>query len=365
MTGLLLASLVLCTACSQDPDPAADGPFERRTVLETDGPTDVALADLNGDGHTDAVVAAARLHVLLGDGTGALREAGTVDGGPNPAGISVGDANGDGIPDLAVANHDTEHVTVLLGDGAGGFRPAPGSPLSGMVDPHPHATLLADLDDDGRADLLVDHRSGHGVVVLRGVGDGAFEQPGTLIPVGGDPYRGMVLADVNGDGRLDLLTPNERAVGVRLAAAWDAFAFEEAPSVPAPGPFAIGVADLTGDGSLDLVVASENDGFVRLFPGDGAGGFGAATDSVAIARSQGQAVATGDVNGDGVDDAVVTSYTSPTVVLMLGGTTIRRATLEATDNPWGLDVADLNGDGIADPVIADEGAGEVYLFLSR
>jgi hypothetical protein len=141
-------------------------------------------------------------------------------------------------------------------------------------------------------------------------------------------------------------------------------AFDEAPPVPAPGPFSLGVADLTGDGALDLVVASENDGFVRLFAGDGAGGFGPAEDSVAIAPSEGLAVATGDVNGDGVADAVVTSYTSPTVAIMLGGETIRRATVEATVNPWGLHLADMNGDGIDDPVIAVQGAGRVYLFLS-
>jgi hypothetical protein len=388
MASLLCAGLVLCAACPRAPARAHDGPFERRVVLEVDAPSDVALTDLNGDGHVDAVVAASRLHVLLGDGTGELREGGTVDAGANPAGLSFGDVNGDGVPDLAVANHETHQVTVLLGDGAGGLEPAPGSPITVALEPHPHAVVLADLDGDGRLDLLVDDRRGEAVLVLRGAGDGRFEQPGTAIPVGGDPYRGMVAADIDGDGALDLLTPNPRDVGVRLASGRGAapaggggrqlaldeapaaggdrpLAFDEAPPVPAPGPFSLGVADLTGDGALDLVVASENDGFVRLFAGDGAGGFGPAEDSVAIAPSEGLAVATGDVNGDGVADAVVTSYTSPTVAIMLGGETIRRATVEATVNPWGLDLADMNGDGIDDPVIADQGAGRVYQFLSR
>ena len=388
MSPLFLPSLALCAGCTgqqaASPDEASPA---RLTVLEVDGPTDVALADLNGDGHVDAVVAAAGLHVLLGDGTGALREVGMVDGIANPSGIAIGDANGDGVPDIGVANHDTEHVTVLLGDGAGDFDLAPGSPLVAGVEPHPHAVLWADLDGDGQQDLLVDHRSGHAVLVLRGVGDGSFERPGVAIPVGGDPYRGMVLADVNRDGRADLLTPNEGEVAVRLAAAGtagegdrgehgapeadgdgddhgqrSAFAFEEAPSVAVPGPFSIGVVDMTGDGIPDLVTASQRDGFVRLFPGDGAGGFGPASDSVPIAPSEGVALATGDVNGDGVGDAVVTSYTSPTVVVMLGGGTIGRVTFDADRNPWGLDVADVDGDGRADAVVADEGAGRVFLF---
>jgi hypothetical protein len=363
MSALFVASLALCAACPrQQAAPADEAPPVRRTVLEVDGPTDVALGDLDGDGHTDAVVAAAGLHVLLGDGTGSLRQVGTVDDIANPNGIALGDANGDGVPDIGVANHDTEHVTVLLGDGAGGFDLAPGSPLVAGVEPHPHAVLWADLDGDGHQDLLVDHRNGHAVLALRGVGDGSFERPGIAIPVGGDPYRGMVLADVDGDGRADLLTPNEREVAVRLAASGGDFAFVEAPSVAVPGPFSIGVVDLNADGALDLVTASERDGFVRLFPGDGAGGFGPATDSVRIVPSEGVALATGDVNGDGVGDAVVTSYTSPTVVVMLGGATIGRATFEASRNPWGLDVADVDGDGRADAVVADEGAGRVYLF---
>jgi hypothetical protein len=366
MSALFVASLALCAACPrQQAAPADEAPPVRRTVLEVDGPTDVALGDLDGDGHTDAVVAAAGLHVLLGDGTGSLRQVGTVDDIANPNGIALGDANGDGVPDIGVANHDTEHVTVLLGDGAGGFDLAPGSPLVAGVEPHPHAVLWADLDGDGHQDLLVDHRNGHAVLALRGVGDGSFERPGIAIPVGGDPYRGMALADVDGDGRADLLTPNEREVAVRLAASGGDggdFAFVEAPSVAVPGPFSIGVVDLNADGALDLVTASERDGFVRLFPGDGAGGFGPATDSVRIVPSEGVALATGDVNGDGVGDAVVTSYTSPTVVVMLGGATIGRATFEASRNPWGLDVADVDGDGRADAVVADEGAGRVYLF---
>lgn len=361
----LFVGIALCVACSQAPAQAGDGPFERRVALTADDVATVALADLDRDGHVDAVAAAGRLHVLMGDGTGAMREHGTVEAGENPVGLSFGDANGDGVPDLAVANHETDYVTVLLGDGSGGFEPAPGSPIHVSVDPHPHAVVLADLDQDGRLDLLVDHRGAEAVLALRGMGNGRFELPGSVIPVGGDPYRGMVVADVNGDGRLDLLTPNRRDVGVRLASGRGGLAFDEAPPVATPAPFSIGVADLTGDGTPDLVTASETDGFVRLLPGDGTGRFGAAADSVAIATGEGKAVATGDVNGDGIADAVVTSYPSPTVVIMLGGDTIQRLTLEATRNPWGLDVADLNGDGIDDPVVADQGAGRLYVFLSR
>ena len=361
---LLALALSASHACGQT-EAAGPAMFDRSVILEVEGPTGIALGDLNGDGALDAVVTAGLIHSLLGDGSGGFRAAGAFDAGGNPSGVALGDVDGDGNLDLAVANHETDRATVMLGDGEGGFRLAPGSPVALQVEPHPHAAALADMDGDGRLDLLVDDRAGHAIDVHRGLGDGRFEASGAQVAVGGDPYRGMVAIDVNGDDMLDLLTPNEREVAVRLAGEASTWDFDDPGSVAVPGPFSIGVADLTGDGHLDLVTASENDGQVRVFPGDGAGTFGPAADSVAIARSQGVALATGDVNGDGIADVAVTSYTSPELVIGLGGPTLTRTTVAADANPWGLAVGDVDGDGMDDVIVADEGAGAVFLFRAR
>lgn len=124
-------------------------------------PGSLVLADLNRDGHLDIIVANERsnsLTVLLGDGIGRFTEA---PGSPVPAGqmpndITVTDFDGTGRPDLAIANHETDYLTVLLGDGRGGFRPAPGSPVRVRVRPHPHGVAAADVNGDGHPDIVTD-----------------------------------------------------------------------------------------------------------------------------------------------------------------------------------------------------------------
>lgn len=124
-------------------------------------PGSVALADLNHDGHLDIIVASERsnsLTVLLGDGTGRFTEApgSPVLAGNMPNDIAVEDFNRDGHPDLAVANHEVDYLTVLLGDGRGGLRPGPGSAIQVSVRPHPHGIAVADFNGDGHTDFVTD-----------------------------------------------------------------------------------------------------------------------------------------------------------------------------------------------------------------
>src|SRR5437588_753589 len=120
-----------------------------RTQVGT-GPAAVVIADFDRDGKLDLAVAnggSRNVSILLGDGKGGFRQ---VAGSPFPAGdnpndIAVGDVNGDGKPDLAFANHDTSYLSVLIGDGKGGFTGAPGSPFTVQSKPHPHGIAMADF----------------------------------------------------------------------------------------------------------------------------------------------------------------------------------------------------------------------------
>src|SRR6478672_6695960 len=107
------------------------------------GPGSVALADFNSDGKPDLVTAnelSGDASVLLGNGKDGFSPApgSPFPAGPNPNDLAVGDLNRDGRLDLAFANHETQHLTVLLGDGKGRFAPAPHSPVTVAVRPHPH-----------------------------------------------------------------------------------------------------------------------------------------------------------------------------------------------------------------------------------
>src|SRR5258708_9227120 len=176
-------------------------------------PASLALADFNGDGKLDVAVAnseSRNVTILLGDGKGGLTPA---SGSPFPAGdhpndIAVGDVNGDGKLDLAFANHDTHYVTVLLGDGRGGFAPAPKSPFTVNSRPHPHGIAFGDFNGDHNLDFVIDDWGNNRETVVFGDGKGTFAAPGFSFAVGQMPYQRVRAADVNKDGFADVVTTN-------------------------------------------------------------------------------------------------------------------------------------------------------------
>jgi hypothetical protein len=335
-----------------------------------EGPTDATIADLDQDGHLDVVVAnetSGDLSVFLGDGKGELTSLGRVPAGENPNYVAVADIDGDKRADLIVANHDTQHLTLLLGDGGGGFDPAANSPLRIDVQPHPHAVRAADLNHDGHVDLVVDHRDGEGLLFLAGLGGGAFAAPGQLVNAGGDPYLGMAMGDLNGDGLIDFAVPNPREVGILLMQDPSKWEFDLAAPISGVTPFGIEMGDFDGDGNLDILVASdEGSDLVELFLGDGQGGFVASADTRFRSTPGGKMIASGDLNADGVLDAAVATYQSSEILLLLGGPDgMQTGALEAGVHPWGPAAGDLNEDGADDLVVVDNTGTQAAVFLSR
>lgn len=345
-----------------------DVEFERRTVSVVDGQKEAAAGEVNGDGFADVVIVGNdQGTILTGDADGAVEVQTRVPAGSRPAGPDLADLDGDGHVDIAVANHETHHLTLLQGDGSGGFQASPHSPLTISVEPHPHAVRAADLDADAQVDLIVDHRAGEGLLVLRGTGDGEFVSPGTLVEGGGDPYRGMAVGDLNGDAHFDLVTPNPDGVGVLLNTSASQLGFSKSTIGTDGGPFAVDLGDLNGDGQLDVITAlDEGSSLVQVFLGDGRGAFREAEDSPFRLAAGGKMIAGGDFNGDGVDDAAIACWNASEVLLLLGGAnSIDTATLPVQGNAWGPAAADLNGDMVDDLVVPDAASDRVALFVSR
>jgi hypothetical protein len=343
-----------------------DGTTFVRRVIRVESAA-VAAADFDKDGNQDLVSAGEpQLTIFRGDGEGNLISFSQVQGGENPVDFALADLDEDDNVDIVIANHDTDYLTILLGNGHGEFQPAPNSPLRTIVRPHPHAVQAADLDGDGHMDLIIDHREAEGLLILRGLGQGRFELPGSIVEVGGDPYRGMAVGDINGDGKLDLVTPNPTEVGVLLNTSSEQISFTQMSPVEADAPFAVELGDFNGDNKPDLMVASdEGSELVELFFGNGHGEFEKADESPFHFAPGGKKIAVGDFNGDGIEDAVVSSYQSVEVLVLMGDPgSIRSGYFQGDKNPWGLAVADFNEDGRDDLVIADDTSGRAMVYLS-
>jgi hypothetical protein len=286
--------------------------------------------------------------------------------------VAGGDWNKDGRLDVVTCN-DGETVTVLLGDGRGGFTPAPGSPIKAAA----HLIAVGDVNKDGNPDLALTHHDSFGVVVLLGAGDGRFA------PAPGSPFaahrgakahnHGLALSDLNRDGNLDITTSNQddNSVSVLLGDGRGGF-------TPAAGsPFAVGrapyphaVADVNRDGNLDIVTPNVGGDNVTVLLGDGRGGFAPAAKSPYAVEYRPYYVALGDVNGDALPDVITTHDDINLMTTLLGDG--RGGFAAAPASPFDLGrrayklvAADVNGDGRADLVVGIEGDDSVAVFLSN
>jgi hypothetical protein len=373
--GALAAATAACCSPGRTKVPFEPAPGSPLTLAG--GPQNVAAGDLNRDGKPDLVVACSKGHlaVLLGDGKGGFRSA---PGSPlkyQGGELGLGDVNGDGQPDLALADHDSYDVTVLLGDGKGGFVPAPSSPVAAKKgeSPHTHGLALADLNGDGKPDLLTANNDDNDIAVLLGDGKGGFRPaPGAPFAVGPSPYPPAV-GDVNGDGRVDVVTPNTKpgkgGVTVLLGDGKGGFApARGSPVATAERPYFLALGDVNGDGKPDAVAAHDDDTRLTVLLGDGKGGFTPAPGPRVALGARAFGVVVADVDKDGKPDVVAAAGESVRVLLGDGWGSFVAAPgspFAAGKGCWRLAVADLDGDGRADVAATGLESDTVTILLGR
>src|SRR5213078_1140041 len=196
--------------------------------------------------------------------------------GVSPSSVAVGDFNRDGRRDLAVANRDSDSVSVLLGNGDGMFQRAVNYPVGSCRGPDQHSfpwsVAVDDFNGDGLQDLVVATSGCQTVSVLWGKGDGTFELVGEFF-AGISPVF-VTVADLNRDGKKDLVVANFVSGASVLLGNDDGRSFQ-APVSYTTGTqsWSVAVGDFNGDLLPDLAVANFDANTVSVLLGNGDGTF--------------------------------------------------------------------------------------------
>jgi hypothetical protein len=371
---MLFLGLVHLHAADPDFAPAPNSPFKL-----TNGGHSVAVGDANEDRKPDLLVCGGtNLTVLLGNGRGGFEPAtNTPIALPHGAGeMAVGDFNRDGHLDWAGAHHDHYDVIVMMGKGNGQFIAAPGSPFVARAagkKPHTHALVAGDVNGDGTIDLVTANNEDDDVSVLVGDGNGRFAHaPQSPFPAGRSPYP-LALADLNGDRKLDIVAPNS-APGVRTLTVLlgDGHGgFRPAPKSPffiSGAAFFATVADINGDRKPDLIATHSGSSTITLLLGDGSGDFKPSPASPLEVGNPAWGIVAADLNQDGNPDLAAAGQNAVAVLTGDGRGAFRPvkgSPFSAGKGSWRLALADFNADSKLDIVVGNVESDDISVLLAK
>ena len=237
----------------------------------------LAVADINRDNKLDLLTcnnADNDISLALGDGRGNFSRAPqTFPVGPSPYPFAVGDVNNDGWPDIVATASATgpsrreqlplsRALTLLLSDGKGGLTPHQLPLRTGES----WFAAIADVNGDGKPDIVATHHELNAITVLLGDGHGGFtEANGSPFDFGVSLFN-LIITDVNRDGRMDIVATSGNSLRVLLGDGRGAFK-PEAPIPVGPGAWRVAAADLNGDGAIDVVTSNSDSNSLSVLLG--------------------------------------------------------------------------------------------------
>ncbi len=282
--------------------------------------------------------------------------------GSTPAEDRVADLNGDGKPDLVVENSASNTVSVLIGNGDGTLKAA----ANYATGADPWSLAIGDVNGDGKLDLVVCDEAASTISVLLGNGDGTFQAHVDYTTGAGTSPESMRLGDFNGDGKLDVVTANAGTSNLSILLNQGNGTFGAPTTFGTDShPTSIAVGDLNGDGKQDVVTANIDTSSVSVLMGNGNGTFQAAVSYAC--GSTPETVVLPDLNGDGHPDIATANYVSTASVLLNkgNGTFAAHVDYATGSGPYSLEAADMNHDGAVDLVTVNHAANSVSVLYGN
>lgn len=361
--------------------------FRASTNLQT-----LAITDLDGDGKPDMVVTdwtdktvSAYRNTTNNDGinTQSFAQPVLFDTGLDPWQVTAGDLDGDGKPDLVVANYGTNYISVYRNTSTkGNISFAPRVDIYSGV--NPVTVAIGDLDADGKPEIVVGNSISKTISVFKN-----FTPTGNIsaesfvremdIPAGPQPSD-IQLADMDGDGKPDIVYSNAntggfnvlRSKAVKGSLSADSFY----PRVNFPGVSQsqnLTIGDLDGDNKPDVVVTNQFNGSISIYRNISTSGginAGSIAAPVNIQLPFPQDVEMGDIDGDGKPDLVIANSGRKSISVLRNNTSAQGIDANSfmpevnlkTSNVYDAAIADLDGDGKPEVIGSTDGSITVFRY---